>query len=273
MRPRSASTICIAIEIAILAAVMIAAASSYGAADIVAQNADRSGSRPQIETLPPAVKAVLEAALEREQWESDNGSRIEGLSASFPLPVCLFPQGRCGALNRDGSIAVPPRFDFVAEFHEGRALVRLAGLYGYVDTSGRVVVEPQYAIAGHYRLGLAEVDIDGKSALIDLDGRQVMPPRFGGIVPFTRTVFWVNDGTRDDRSYPRGSEELPSIGFRRTGSAFRSNARWGLIDATGAWIRKPEFKDIAGFNPAADDLMWARADTGWGLIRPDGTWQ
>ena len=99
-------------------------------------------------------------------------------------------------MNRDGGIAVAPRFDFVDEFHEGRALVRLGGLYGFVDSNGKVVIEPQYALAGRYRLGYAEVDIDGKSALIDREGRPVLEPRFARAGAFTKGVFWVNDGVR-----------------------------------------------------------------------------
>jgi WG containing repeat len=217
------------------------------------------------------VRAVLAEALAKEQ-EFKRRGREHALPVSFPLPVCLFEHGLCGALNRDGSVAVAPRFDFVDEFQEGRALVRSNGLYGYVDLSGTVVVEPRYPIAGRYRLGFAEVDIDGKSALIDLDGRQVLEPRFAGVVPFTKHVFWVNDGERDSGIHPPGGEEFPGVAFENTGSYFRNRARWGLVDAAGAWIRKPEFRDIAGFDPENDELMWAKADTGLGLIRPDGSW-
>ena len=59
-----------------------------------------------------------------------------------------------------------PEFDWVDTFHEGRALVRLGGLYGYVDTEGRRIVEPQYEIAGVYRGGLAEVSISDKTTTL-----------------------------------------------------------------------------------------------------------
>ena len=44
--------------------------------------------------------------------------------------------------------------------------------------------------------------------------------------------------------------------FRPTGNSLRPNARWGLIDASGTWIREPEFRDIAGFDPDNPELMW-----------------
>jgi hypothetical protein len=232
----------------------------------------RSAMRRQIGTLSPIASAALAEALAREKEAKRRGWRhVAGPPVSFPLPLCLFERGLCGAVNRDGGIVVEPRFDFVDEFHEGRAVVRFGGRYGYVDTNGKVVTSPQYAIAGRYRLGLAEVDIGGKSALIDLGGRQVLAPRFASAIPFTRDVFWVADGTREQHKL-HGREEFSGPAFRPTGNVLRSNAKWGLIDATGTWIREPDFRDIAGFDPENDHLMWAQAGTGWGLIRPDGSW-
>jgi hypothetical protein len=129
-----------------------------------AQPQDRAGARP----LLPIARTFLNDALAKEDELKRRGPRrvtFFPASVSFPLPICLFEGGLCGAVNRDGSIVVEPRFDFVDDFHEGRARVRSGGLYGYVDLRGRLVVEPQYPIAGRYYRGLAEVDIGGKPAL------------------------------------------------------------------------------------------------------------
>jgi hypothetical protein len=243
---------------------------------IESAGAQTSPAPPDAQAIIPLsriARVVLDDALAREEEIKRRGwQRVTAFPVSFPLPFCVFDNGLCGAVNRDGSIAVPPRYDFVDDFHEGRAVVRSRGLYGFVDTQGRVVVEPQYAIAGRYRLGLAEVDVDGKSALIDLEGKPVLEPRFAGAVPFTKDVFWVNEGLRDLGTLRPGREQFVNVPFKLTGSSFRHRAKWGLIDASGNWIRKPEFSDIAGFDRDNDQLAWARADTGWGLIRPDGTW-
>jgi hypothetical protein len=251
-------------------AVMLASAVIIGAASASAQPRDTTvEARP----LLPMARAFLNEALAREDEAKRRGwRRVAGFPVAFPLPMCQFEGGLCGAVNRDGSIAVAPRFDFVDDFHEGRAVVRLGGLYGYVDIQGRLVVQPQHAIAGRYRGGLAEVDVDGKSALIDLDGREVLAPRFASALPFTKSVFWVNDGVRvADRLRP-GREEFPGADAPPGGMPLRVDAKWGLIDVSGTWIRQPEFRDIAAFDPENENLMWAQADTGWGLIRPDGTW-
>lgn len=237
--------------------------------------------------LPAIVKAILAEALAKEEEIKRRGamrvtwpyalplclSEKRPCGVAFPLPICLFEHGLCGAVNRDGSIAVAPRFDFVDEFHEGRALVRLGGLYGFVDSNGKVVIEPQYALAGRYRLGYAEVDIDGKSALIDREGRPVLEPRFARAGAFTKGVFWVNDGVRIYRG-PVAGAIFAAVGLTSgaTQIVFVARGRWGLVDAAGTWIRRPEFTEIAIFDPENSDLMWAKTEAGWGLIKPDGTW-
>jgi hypothetical protein len=277
MRPRIVRAACRNAVMHMIAAAILAASTVNALADaaqIAGTPTERNPIVNQATALPPMVRVILAEALAREEDMKRRGLLQDALVfASFPLPICLFEHGLCGAVNRDGSIAVPPQFDFVDEFHEGRALVRSQGLYGYVDAEGKVVVEPRYPIAGRYRLGLAEVDIEGKSALIDLEGKQVLAPRFSGAVPFAKGAIWVNENERNFGVQPRGAEVFPNVPFRNTGNAFRNEAKWGLIDSNGAWIRRPEFRDIAGFDPDNDNLMWAQTGTGWGLIRPDGTWQ
>jgi hypothetical protein len=254
---------------------VIFASTAIVAALIAARANAQAQDRVSARQILPIARTFLSESLAKEDELKRRGPRrvvFFPASVSFPLPICLFDGGLCGAVNRDGSIVVEPRFDFVDDFHEGRALVRSGGLYGYVDLQGRLVVEPQYPIAGRYYRSLAEVEIGGKSALIDLDGRQVLAPRFIGAVPFTRNVFWVNDGERSQINLRPGREEFPSANAPPPGNPLRYNAKWGLVDATGAWIRAPEFRDIASFDPENENLMWAQASTGWGLIRPDGTW-
>jgi len=212
--------------------------------------------------------AVLAGALTVEDREKKPGSFR---SVSFPLPTCAFEGGLCGALNRNGTIAVAPQFDWVDKFHEGRARVRLGGLYGYVDTAGRVVVEPQFEFAGVYWRGLAEGSIGGKSALIDLEGRQVLEPRFARAHPFTKDVFWVNDGTRRYDGEP-GMAELVNYEDRDVTRDVDVDGKWGLVDRTGEWIRRPEFSLIRPFDRNDASLVRVKTDAGWGVIKPDGTW-
>jgi len=216
-----------------------------------------------------AVRAtILAEALADEQRSKETGSYT---SVSFPLPTCVFAGGACGAINRDGSIAVAPQFDWVDKFYEGRTRVRLAGRYGYVDETGRLVVPPRYEIAGSFWRGVAEVDVGGKSALIDPEGREVLAPRFARAHPFTRDVFWVLEGTRRYDGRPGMAEFANYVDWDVTYDVSGAG-RWGLVDRTGAWIRQPDLTSIRVFDRNDDSLVLAKAETGWGVIKPDGSW-
>ena len=211
---------------------------------------------------------MLARALDEERKSQNDGTFT---SVSFPLATCVFERGLCGAVNRDGSIAVPPQFDWVGSFHEGRALVRSGGLYGYVDSTGRLVVEPQFALAGDYWRGFAEVDVGGKSALIDLEGRRLLEPRFARAIPFNANVFWVKDGVRHPLNQ-NGADELSSFRGRILHTSIKAEGKWKLVDRLGNDLTTPEISSIRYFDPESDSLMWARTGAGWGLIKADGSW-
>jgi hypothetical protein len=102
--------------------------------------------------LDAVRSAELSRALADEEKSKTDPANLPRVGMAFPMPSCLFPGGLCGALNRDGSVAVAPRYDWVDKFYEGRALVRSNGLYGYIDAAGRAIAEPRYETAGAYSI-------------------------------------------------------------------------------------------------------------------------
>src|SRR5262245_15773749 len=79
--------------------------------------------------LTPAGKAILKDVLAGGRHPLVDPTK----PPVFPLATCTFRGGLCGAVRRDGTVAVPPRYDWVGAFADGRAAVRLGGLYGFVD--------------------------------------------------------------------------------------------------------------------------------------------
>ena len=58
--------------------------------------------------LTPVGKAILQGKIAADdQW------RDSRKPTTFPLAMCTFPGGLCGAVRRDGTVAVPPRYDWV----------------------------------------------------------------------------------------------------------------------------------------------------------------
>jgi hypothetical protein len=104
-------------------------------------------------------------------------------------------------------------------FSEGRAAVRLGGLYGFVDEDGREIVEPKYRIVDDYSSGFAQVDVDGKSGLIDRVGRMAIEPKYGSITAISRSLWCVGRSAAGRKQGLRGF-------FRRA-----LGLRWGQFQS------------------------------------------
>lgn len=181
--------------------------------------------------LTPAGKAILQGQIAADRAALNNPSGPIK-PATFPLAMCAFPGGLCGAVNRDGSLAVRPQYDWVGKFSDNRAAVRLGGLYGFVDEAGREIVKPQYRIVDDYKFGFAQVDVDGKSGLIDRDGKMVIEPKYGFIEAIGPDRFLVSDNRR--LGGMRGGEDFSgfSSGFTASGGMIRNSN----IRQEASWI-------------------------------------
>jgi len=221
--------------------------------------------------LTRAGEAILKARL------ADDGQPLDdrpgpGRPMTFPLPMCAFPGGLCGAVRRDGSVAVPPRYDWVGAFSDGRAAVRTSGLYGFVDEDGHEIVAPRYRIVGDYRFGFAQVDVDGKSGLIDRDGKVVIDPKYGFVEADALDRFRVSEtrqlgGTVGAEEFSEASIGVSDDGGRVLGSPRASKS--GIIDRTRQWIEQP---GIRIFDPDERSIRIVLDRNRWGLLRSDGRW-
>jgi WG containing repeat len=226
--------------------------------------------------LTPAGKAILQGMIEidgRPLYDRPG----PGMPRTFPVAMCTFPGGVCGAVRRDGAVAVFPRYDWVGKFSDNRAAVRIGGLYGFVDEEGREIVKPQYRIVDDYQFGFAQVDVDGKSGLIDRDGHMVIEPKYGFIRAIAPDRFAVSEARRlggwkggEDFSGMR-AETTPSGGMSVSGLFFEFEYPTGVIDLSGQWIEPP-----APWSPPFDkddsSIRWVQKDKLWGLTRADGSW-
>jgi hypothetical protein len=70
---------------------------------------------------------------------------------------------------------VPLIYDWIGNFSEGRASVKLNGKFGFVALDGNVVVPLMYNHVWDYQEGSAMIRIIWKYGFIDLDGNEVIP--------------------------------------------------------------------------------------------------
>jgi hypothetical protein len=228
--------------------------------------------------LTPAGKAILQGKIAVDsQPLNDRVARTRPLS--FPMAMCTFPGGLCGAVRRDGTVAVLPRYDWVGTFSETRAAVRVGGLYGFVDEEGREVVKPQYRIVDDYKFGFAQVDVDGKSGLIDRDGKMVVEPKYGFVVAISPDRFRVSEvrqlgGTTGGENFSGIRTDFTASGgvsISGLPSELRNSAA-GVIDISGRWIEPPSTSPSREFSKYDPSIRWVQRNKLWGLARADGTW-
>lgn len=200
-----------------------------------------------------------------------------GKATTFPHAMCTFPGGLCGAVRRDGTIAVPPRYDWVGMFSDGRAAIRTGGLYGFVDENGREIVPPQYRLVGSYRFGFAQVDVDGKSGLIDRDGNLVIEPRYGSIQAINPDRFRVGNNRPLGEMIDTEDSSATSVRLQLDGGrVFGVPEGTGIIDRNSQWIEPPGTRtfdpDERSIRIVSGETQRIPRETLWGLQRSNGSW-
>lgn len=155
-----------------------------------------------------------------------------------------FPQNaRYGYIDRDGKVAIAPRFGAGSDFSEGLAAVRevdaAESKYGYIDRTGKLVIGPQFDQAFTFSEGLAAVAIvsdarDGGNKVwswgfIDRSGTFAIPPRF-----------------RLAHSF---SEGLAEVSLR--------DGNWGYIDHKGTFAIQARYSETNPFSEGLA-LVWPR---------------
>lgn len=172
----------------------------------------------------------------------------------------------CGFEDHNGNLVIEQSFEFVRPFAEGKAAVRLGGLWGYIDTKGSLLISAQYELANDFRYGLAEVVVDGRAGAIDATGQVVVDPQFRILVPLTENVIAA-------RSFLEGY--LPrSDALNYNWNLMDGDSSWGLFEIGKGWITNQDlhFKE---FDKVNGGLVWARKSTGpkgYGLLSTEGVW-
>lgn len=148
---------------------------------------------------------------------------------------------RYGYVEKNGDVAIPPRFVAAEDFSEGLAAVRVEQLaeskYGYIDRTGKMVIEPTFDQALSFSEGLAAVEtgfkadghqkIAGKWGFINQNGEFVISARFELVHSFAETLAEVS---------PEGD-------------------RWGYIDHDGRFAISPVYSETNAFSGGLA-LVW-----------------
>ncbi|GIV39481.1 MAG: hypothetical protein KatS3mg033_1281 [Thermonema sp.] len=127
--------------------------------------------------------------------------------------------GKWGFVDTTGQWHIPPRYDQVRDFKQGRASVQSNGYWGIINTQGQAVVEFLYTILGNFSEGLAPVQYQGRWGYITSQGANAI-------------AFF----------------EAEQAGtFSQGLAAVKHKGKWGYINRKGEWQIPPQYEEAAPF--------------------------
>lgn len=88
------------------------------------------------------------------------------------VPVPFRQQGRYGLLTPDGDTLLPARYARIDTFHQGKAVVELDGVFGFVQDDGKEVIKPAYDALYPYSGDFARARVGKAYTFINVGGEE-----------------------------------------------------------------------------------------------------
>jgi hypothetical protein len=134
--------------------------------------------------------------------------------------------GKWGYIDQIGNIAIPFKYDAVAErFYEGLAWVKKGDKYGFINTRGKWAIKPKFDTVIDFHRGRALVKKLDHWFMLDHKGRTVM----------------------ECISYE--PYKVSSIGIYHDGRALvNTDKGYGYINMNGIWMTEPKYQDAKDFS-------------------------
>lgn len=151
--------------------------------------------------------------------------------------------GRSGLITRTGQYVIPPMYDTITPFTEGRALVLDDKGYRVIDESGKILTTKWYTYIGSYQDGRAMFtsgDQSGSSAygFLDRSGKEVIPARYVSANNFSngKAVVQIKEG--EYALIDKNGQRLQTYPFAYVGP---------LGDGLLAYRKAPGFDTLSGY--------------------------
>lgn len=141
---------------------------------------------------------------------------------------------KCGVIDTQGNMVVPPIYDSIRNFNHGWAIVELQDSYGFIRRDGQVMIEPQFDQAEDFSEDLAAVAIEndqGKTlwGYINPNGQMAITPQFAQAKPFSEGLAFAGIETV-------GTMEIATKDTKKRPRQVSSYIRSGYIDKTGHMV-------------------------------------
>ncbi len=213
--------------------------------------------------------------------------------------------GKVGLMTKKGKILIDSKYDRISSGYNKKALrVVSNGKIGLVALSGKVIIEPIYDSFGSQQVGkISEINniregqgiityLNRKQGIISVEGKRIFDPTFDNIEDIYDTdkaVVRLNGKygmidlsgkillepkydyiVTNDFRLRNSNNRVARVNIGAKSKCYNdecSSGKYGLIDADGNILIKPEFDHISKFD---DGIAYVSIDGKWGLISEDG---
>ena len=174
---------------------------------------------------------------------------------------------------KTGDVVIPFKYDYVRDFDEGLAAVKLKGKWGFIDKSGKVVVPIKYDDVEVFYEGLADVKLNGKYGFVDKSGTEVVPLKYDYADNFYEGFAKVGLNGKWGFVDKSGKEVVPLkydvVGLFSEGLAIvELNGKWGFVDKSGTEVVPPKYDKVWRFS---EGLVSVELNGKSGFIDKSGT--
>ena len=83
-------------------------------------------------------------------------------------------------------------YDFVHDFFDGLASVKLNGKWGFIDKTGKEIVPCKYDWVGSFSELLTMVKLNGQWGYIDKTGKEICPIKYDYVYDFNKDLPELN---------------------------------------------------------------------------------
>ncbi len=180
-----------------------------------------------------------------------------------------------GLTAPDGTVIVPPQYDFLTDLTDTLFLIKSAdSLYGVIDASGKEILPVEYdSVVYDITADLLCAEKDGKKGYLALDGTPVIPLGYDSVFFGKEDLAIAEKDGKCGGLDRNGNTVIPFeyewLGARELGrSAYRENGLYGYLDENGATVIPPKYDTAKVFSE--DGLARVRKGVLWGFIDREG---
>lgn len=151
-------------------------------------------------------------------------------------------------IDSKGEVAFKPEYTSFQQFSEGLLVVEKAGKFGAVDAKGKLAVKINWEQMGDFTGGISIVMQKGKYGAVDTKGKTVVPAKYETLSPLGEGVLKAVSGSRTEYLKTDGKKAFEMKydeiqPFVNGYAAVQKDGKWGCIKPDGtAWV-EPKYDE------------------------------